>query len=156
MSPVTSSPHPVHLRVPLGWRLYLGLFGVVWLALLSTFAVQAVRGGQPGGVAVIVVMFLVGEALVLRSVRARATTSGSTLTVHNVLSTRQLERAQVESVRVGRPTGNPARLGQVLTVLDRSGGLVTIDASMRTTFTAGGRQALEEQREALEAWRRSR
>lgn len=153
---MTSPANPVDLRVPLGWRLYVGVFGLVWLALCATFAVQAVRGGQVTGVVVVLAVLLFGETLVLRTVRARATTSGSTLTVRNVLSTRRLERAQIESVRVGRPTGNPVPLGQVLTVLDRSGGTVTIEASMRTSFTAGGRQALEEQRAALEAWRRSR
>jgi hypothetical protein len=155
MVPVKPTANPVDLRVPLGWRLYVGVFGAVWLALCGTFAVQAFRDGSATGV-VVLFMLLFGETLVVRTLRARATTSGSTLTVRNVLSTRRLERDQIESVRVGRPSGNPAQLGQVLTVLDRSGGTTTIDASMRTAFTAAGKEALAEQREALEAWRRSR
>lgn len=146
---------PVLIRVPFGWRAYVGLFGLVWLALCATFAVQAFRGGSATGI-VPLVMLVFGEVLVVRTLTARATASGSTLVVRNVLSTRTLERAQVDSVRVGKPSGNPLALGQVLSVLDRSGGIVTIDASTRTAFTDRGKATLAEQRDALEQWLRGR
>lgn len=147
--------NPVQIRVPLGWRAYVAVFGLVWLALCATFAVQAFRAGDATGV-VPVVMAVFGEVLVVRTLTARASASGGTLVVRNVLSTRTLERAQVDSIRVGKPAGNPLALGQVLSVLDRSGGIVTIDASTRTAFTDRGRAALAVQREQLETWVRGR
>jgi len=146
---------PVQIRVPLGWRVYVSAFGVVWLALCGSFAVQAFRAGDLTGI-VPLVMLAFGGTLVVRTFTARATTSGSALVVRNVLSTRTLERAQVDSIRVGKPSGNPFAFGQVLSVLDKQGGIVTIDASTRTAFTDRGKATLAEQREALEKWLRGR
>jgi len=146
---------PVDIRVPLGWRVYVSVFGLVWLALCGSFAVGAFSRGSATGI-VPVIMLAFGGTLVVRTLTARASSDGKTLKVRNVLSTRTLERAQVDSVRVGRPTGNPIALGQVITVLDRQGGFVTIDASMRTAFTARGKDALATQQAELERWIRGR
>ncbi|MGI4895247.1 MAG: hypothetical protein ACRYF3_09060 [Janthinobacterium lividum] len=142
----------VDLRVPIGWRVYVAVFGVAWIALCIVFGLLAWRS-QPGSIVVVVIMAVFGEVICVRTWRARAFTDGDVLVVRNVLSSRRLDRAALRSVQVGRPTGNPAQLGRIVSVLDRSGGVHTIDASMRTAFTPAGRQALAEQRDALEAWR---
>ena len=148
----------------------------VLLVLLAVWYVAAVwlnapqvterlnRGGMDWGVSELVAGTWAMERPVLPaphqvaaelydSVFGRPVTSKRSLVYHAQVTL----SATVAGFALGLAMGVLLAIGIVhVTVLDRSGAVTTIDASMRITFTAGGKRALEEQREALEAWRRSR
>ncbi|WP_345711900.1 PH domain-containing protein [Kineococcus glutinatus] len=142
------------MRAPRWTRIYICLFAVVWLGLLGSFAVQGLREADPGAL-ITVPMAALGIFLFSGLFLLRTRTEAGELVVRNVMRTRRIRREDVEDVRTGKPQGGPLTVGEAVLVLVRDGSMVSLEATMRTGWTARGRQELIDSRERLLAWTRT-
>ena len=148
----STSPAAFAIRPPTWTRVYFGLFMIVWAGLLVWIAVPLLRRGDPLLVGV-VVMLLLGSLFVWRVAGVRAFVDGDRLIVRNTFRTVRFDRNAVDRVAVGKPSSSPMQVGRGIVLLDRDGGLTSIDASAVPAFTAQARNRLARQAEALENWR---
>ncbi len=148
------SKDDLDVRAPRWARVYICCFAALWLGLLASFAVRGLREGDAGAL-ITVPMAAVGVFLFTRFFRLRARTQGEELLVRNTMRTRRIRRADVEDVRTGTPQGGPLSIGEAVLVLVRDGSIVSVEATMRTGWTATGRRQLAESRERLLAWART-
>lgn len=152
---VSPSAGGVDVRAPRWARAYALLFGLGWLGLLCSFALDGWRERDAGAL-VLVPMAAFGVFLVSRVFVVRARTRGEELVVRNSWRTRVVRRRDVEDVRTGSPRSGPGAVGESVLVLVRDGSVVSLEATLRLGWTAAGRRELADGRERLLAWARGR
>jgi hypothetical protein len=138
------------MRLPLALRIYGIAFGVVWCGVLAAGTVSGAVAGSLGAL-VPLAMLIVGGTFLVRMNLQSVRINGSTVIVRNILSTRRIDRADVEGVRLGRAHW-PQAIGTAVILLTTDNRLVCIDVTHHSGILLGGRQRAEAVATDLRSW----
>jgi len=138
---------PVVVRIPIAVRVYGVGFGLVWVGFLVVASIKSERSQVP----FTVLMAVIGVALIYRIDSMKVVADGSGLFVRNMYRTWRFRWGDVEDFRPGRSfMGLP--FGQVIHVLLRNGGIVTLDVTARPWVLFGAPAKFEGTLQALRGW----
>lgn len=132
-----SARAPVVIRQPLLIRIYIAVFGVVWLSFVGTFAIASLSF-----VAIVpFAMFAFGAVFITRMFRVAVVADDNGILVRNNFRTRRYAWSEVEGFRAG-PSARGLPFVKAIYVLLRDHSVLELDVTVRLWMWPGAADKL--------------
>ncbi|MFN8022874.1 MAG: PH domain-containing protein [Acidimicrobiales bacterium] len=146
---MTMVVEPIVIRPPLVSRVYVSLFGVLWLAIAVFTLVSALDHGTLPGAAISLGLLAAGGFVILSNITLRVVADGDELRVRNLFRDERYARSQIERFVEHHTPAMPKSMGGMIAVVLRDGRLVDMRATSRGPL---GRAQRDEALRRLRAW----